>query len=177
MATLVVVGVTLALFATGKVRASKRATKVFMIAMVGYLVFSLMNLGLMRFGAPTTRGVCAAAEIFGIPLGLFLGVFVVISRHTPSCSTSTSSSRAYVTRPQEVRVDRCIRHHGHGHLAVPRDPAHARDHAVERLTLARRSSRRAALYRDQNGRPRAAVRHSGVRGIRLVRNLPNDARV
>ena len=45
LATLTVVGVTLALFASGKVRASKRATKVFMIAMIGYLVFSLINLG------------------------------------------------------------------------------------------------------------------------------------
>src|SRR6478735_4235484 len=38
VATVAVVGVTLALFASGKVRASKRATKVFMIAMIGYLV-------------------------------------------------------------------------------------------------------------------------------------------
>ena len=43
VATLVVVGVTLALFASGKIRASKKATKVFLIAMVGYLVFSLVN--------------------------------------------------------------------------------------------------------------------------------------
>jgi uncharacterized YccA/Bax inhibitor family protein len=35
--------VTLALFASGKVRASKKATKIFMIAMIGYLVFSLIN--------------------------------------------------------------------------------------------------------------------------------------
>ncbi|MBN9174293.1 MAG: Bax inhibitor-1/YccA family protein, partial [Microbacterium sp.] len=42
LATLAVVGVTLALFASGKVRASKRATKIWMIAMIGYLVFSLV---------------------------------------------------------------------------------------------------------------------------------------
>ena len=42
---------TLALFASGKIRASKRATKIFMIAMVGYLVFSLINVVLMMFGA------------------------------------------------------------------------------------------------------------------------------
>ena len=36
LATLGVVGVTLALFASGKIRASKRATKIFLIAMVGY---------------------------------------------------------------------------------------------------------------------------------------------
>ena len=47
LATVSVVGVTLALFASGKIRASKKATKIFMIAMVGYLVFSLLNLVLM----------------------------------------------------------------------------------------------------------------------------------
>ncbi|MCQ6473468.1 Bax inhibitor-1/YccA family protein, partial [Vibrio parahaemolyticus] len=52
LATLSVVGVTLALFASGKIRASARATKIFMIAMVGYLVFALLNLGLMLFNAP-----------------------------------------------------------------------------------------------------------------------------
>src|SRR5690606_14615733 len=53
LATLSVVGVTLALFASGKIRASKKATKVFMIAMVGYLVFSLLNLVLMWTGVST----------------------------------------------------------------------------------------------------------------------------
>ncbi len=38
LATVAVVGVTLALFASGKIRASKKATKIFMIAMFGYLV-------------------------------------------------------------------------------------------------------------------------------------------
>ncbi|HYI33288.1 MAG TPA: Bax inhibitor-1/YccA family protein, partial [Glaciibacter sp.] len=50
LATLAVVGVTLALFANGNIRASKRATKIFLIAMVGYLVFSLLNFGLVAFG-------------------------------------------------------------------------------------------------------------------------------
>src|SRR5690606_34532278 len=50
LATFCVVGVTLALFASGKVRASARATRVFMVAMVGYLLFSLVNIGVMVFG-------------------------------------------------------------------------------------------------------------------------------
>ncbi|MFF2494459.1 Bax inhibitor-1/YccA family protein [Agromyces sp. NPDC058064] len=81
IATLVVVGVTLALFASGKIRASKKATKVFLIAMVGYLVFSLVNFGIMIFGGADgnpwgLRGV----DFFGtgIPFGLVLGVLVVI---------------------------------------------------------------------------------------------------
>lgn len=80
LATLSVVGVTLALFASGKVRASKKATKVFMIAMVGYLVFSLINVGLMIFGAPIAGGAFGllSQRVFGIPLGLIIGVLVVI---------------------------------------------------------------------------------------------------
>lgn len=80
LATLSVVGVTLALFASGKIRASKRATKIFMIAMLGYLVFSLVNVGLMLFNVPIAGGAFGlrSMEIAGIPLGLILGVLVVI---------------------------------------------------------------------------------------------------
>jgi uncharacterized YccA/Bax inhibitor family protein len=78
IATLVVVGVTLALFASGKIRASRKATKIFLIAMVGYLVFSLVNFGLMIFGVTDDPFGLRSQEIFGIPLGLILGVFVVI---------------------------------------------------------------------------------------------------
>jgi len=81
IATLVVFGVTLALFASGKIRASKKATKVFLIAMVGYLVFSIVNVFIMIFGGADSnpwglRGV----DFFGtgIPFGLVLGVLVVI---------------------------------------------------------------------------------------------------
>jgi uncharacterized YccA/Bax inhibitor family protein len=79
IATLVVVGVTLALFASGKIRASKKATKVFLIAMVGYLVFSVVNIFVMLFGGDDANpwGL-RSQEIFGIPLGVILGVFVVL---------------------------------------------------------------------------------------------------
>jgi len=77
LATLAVVGVTLALFASGKIRASKKMTKVFMIAMVGYLVFSLLNLVLMWTGINQNAFGLRSAEIMGIPLGLIIGVLVV----------------------------------------------------------------------------------------------------
>ncbi|NQX36180.1 Bax inhibitor-1/YccA family protein [Herbiconiux sp. VKM Ac-2851] len=73
LATVAVFGVTLALFASGKIRASKRATKVFLIAMVGYGVFSLLNLVLMLTGVVT--------DPFGLRsgwIGLVIGVVVVI---------------------------------------------------------------------------------------------------
>jgi len=78
VATLVVVGVTLALFANGKIRASKKATKVFTIAMVGYLVFSLVNFVLVATGANTNAFGLRSETFFGIPLGLIIGVLVVI---------------------------------------------------------------------------------------------------
>ncbi|MGL4254982.1 Bax inhibitor-1/YccA family protein [Microbacterium sp.] len=78
LGTLSVVGVTLALFASGKIRASKKATKVFMIAMVGYLVFSLLNLVLMWTGVNNNPWGLLGEQIAGIPLGLIIGVLVVI---------------------------------------------------------------------------------------------------
>ncbi|WP_194411886.1 Bax inhibitor-1/YccA family membrane protein [Microbacterium cremeum] len=80
LATFSVVGVTLALFASGKIRASKKATKIFLIAMVGYLVFSLINIGMMMFGAPIAGGPFGmlSQTVMGIPLGLIIGVLVVI---------------------------------------------------------------------------------------------------
>lgn len=78
LATLVTTGVTLALFASGKIRASARATKIFMIAMVGYLVFSLVNLGLQAFGVLDQPFGLSSTKIFGIPLGVLIGVAVVL---------------------------------------------------------------------------------------------------
>lgn len=80
LATLVVFGVTLALFASGKVRASRKATKVFMIAMVGYLVFSLVNVGLMMFGGVDSSLAFGlrSSTVMGIPLGIIIGVLAVI---------------------------------------------------------------------------------------------------
>lgn len=79
LGTFAVVGVTLALFASGKVRASKKATKVFLIAMVGYLVFSLLNVGAMLTGMTDMPFGMRSAEIIpGVPLGLILGIFVIL---------------------------------------------------------------------------------------------------
>ncbi len=78
LATFAVVGVTLALFASGKVRASKKANKIFLIAMVGYLVFSLLNVVLMWTGVTEGTFGLYSQSIAGIPLGLIIGVLVVI---------------------------------------------------------------------------------------------------
>jgi len=80
LATVAVVGVTLALFASGKIRASKRATKIFMIAIIGYLVFSLLNVILMWTNVlPAGQAFgLLSAKVAGIPLGLIIGVLVVL---------------------------------------------------------------------------------------------------
>jgi uncharacterized YccA/Bax inhibitor family protein len=78
LGTLVVVGVTLALFASGKVRASKRATKVFLIAMIGYGVFSLINFALIATGVNHDAFGLSSQLVFGIPLGVILGPLVII---------------------------------------------------------------------------------------------------
>jgi len=73
LATFAVFGVTLALFASGKIRASKRATKIFLIAMVGYGVFSLLNFVLMLTGVVT--------DPFGLRsgwIGIAIGLLAVI---------------------------------------------------------------------------------------------------
>lgn len=79
LGTGLVFGVTLALFATGKVRESKTATKVFLIAGVAYALFSVINLVLQVTGAsPDPWGLMTGVNIFGIPLGLLIGPIVIL---------------------------------------------------------------------------------------------------
>jgi uncharacterized YccA/Bax inhibitor family protein len=79
LGTLVVVGVTLALFASGKVRASAKATKVFLVAMVGYVAFSLINVVLMMTGVSQGPFGMRSMEIIpGVPLGVIIGILVII---------------------------------------------------------------------------------------------------
>ena len=78
LGTLSVFAVTLVLFRSGKVRATPKAMRFFMIAMIGYAVFSLVNAGLMIFGATDSMfGVRDSVEIMGIPLGVLIGLLAV----------------------------------------------------------------------------------------------------
>ncbi len=76
--TLGVVGVTLFLFLSGKLRATPRLTRIAIVGMFGYLAFSLVNFGLVMFGATDSMFGLRSYEIFGIPLGLILGVVIVL---------------------------------------------------------------------------------------------------
>lgn len=77
--TLTVFAITLALFKSGKVRASPKGMKIFMIAILGYAAFSLINLGLMLFGVSEDPWGMRGASIPGtdIPFGLVIGIFAI----------------------------------------------------------------------------------------------------
>ena len=80
LATFVVIGVTLALFVSGKIRASAKATKIFLILMVSYLVYSLINVLVSAFGGANGNpfGISGEFEVLGIPLGVILGPIVIL---------------------------------------------------------------------------------------------------
>ena len=70
--TLGVVGVTLALFATGKIRESKRATQIFTVAIFGYMAFQLVNLVLVWTGVLPTFGVQGMHPLINLGIGLLV---------------------------------------------------------------------------------------------------------
>ncbi|MGF9660243.1 Bax inhibitor-1/YccA family protein [Arthrobacter crystallopoietes] len=79
LGTVCVFAVTLALFKSGKVRATPKAMKFFMIAIIGYAVFSLVNLGLTMFGVMDNPWGIRGADIPGtnIPWGVVIGLFAI----------------------------------------------------------------------------------------------------
>ncbi|TDK26773.1 Bax inhibitor-1/YccA family protein [Arthrobacter crusticola] len=79
LGTLTVFGVTLALFKSGKVRATPKAMKFFMIAMLSYLAFSLINLGLMAFNLNDDPWGLRSADFLGtgIPFGVIIGILAI----------------------------------------------------------------------------------------------------
>jgi uncharacterized YccA/Bax inhibitor family protein len=79
LGTALVFGITLALFANGKVRATKKATKIFIIAGSAYAVYSVINLVLQFTGVATDPwGLQSWDGIFGIPLGLIIGPLAIL---------------------------------------------------------------------------------------------------
>ena len=76
-ATLAVFLATLGLFASGKVRASKRMTKIFLVALVGYVLFAIINAIMVWTGQLPAFGVYSW-EIMGMPAAMVIGVLVVL---------------------------------------------------------------------------------------------------
>ncbi|GAA4110786.1 Bax inhibitor-1/YccA family protein [Enteractinococcus coprophilus] len=73
LATLSVFAVVLALFRSGKVRATPKMTRIVLVAMVGYLVFSLVNFVLMITGV-----VDGAFGLRSGVLGIAIGIIAVL---------------------------------------------------------------------------------------------------
>ena len=67
----------LLLFRSGKVRVTARSVRFLLIAMTGYLVFSLVNVALVWFGGMDGWGLRSEVSVMGIPLGVLVGVFAV----------------------------------------------------------------------------------------------------
>lgn len=79
VATLVTFGVTLALFASGKIRASARMTKIVLIAMISYLIFRLVEVVVLMVNPSSGMfGLSSDVKVFGIPLGILVGVLAVL---------------------------------------------------------------------------------------------------
>jgi len=76
--TFAVFAVTLLLFRSGKVRTSPKMTKIFLVAMVGYLVFSVLNVILMLTGVNDDPWGMRGATLWGIPLGVLIGALAVL---------------------------------------------------------------------------------------------------
>ena len=79
LATVVTTAVTLVLFTSGKVRVTAKSTKIFLTVMIAYAAFSLVNLGLMLFGATDSAwGLRSGVTIGELPLGVVIGALAVV---------------------------------------------------------------------------------------------------
>lgn len=67
----------LLLFSSGKVRVTPRSTRFLLIAMTGYLLFSLVNVALVWFGGMDGWGLRSEVSVMGIPLGVLVGILAV----------------------------------------------------------------------------------------------------
>lgn len=74
IATIVVFGTLLALFANGKIRATPKLNKIFLGASLGYLAFFVVSWGVSLF---THTSLMDTSVIAGLPLGLIMGVLGV----------------------------------------------------------------------------------------------------
>ncbi|QIK64273.1 Bax inhibitor-1/YccA family protein [Leucobacter viscericola] len=78
LGTLAVFAVVLLLFRSGKVRTSPRATKIFMVAIIGYGAFSLVNFILMLTGVNSDPWGVYGARINGFPIGIIIGGLAIL---------------------------------------------------------------------------------------------------
>ncbi|MCI7551712.1 MAG: Bax inhibitor-1/YccA family protein [Actinomycetaceae bacterium] len=75
LATTVIVGVTWGLHYSGKVRTTSKGMRFVLIAAIGGIVFSFVNMFLSLFGVINLR---TNVSILGIPLGIFIGIAMIL---------------------------------------------------------------------------------------------------
>ncbi|GFZ92154.1 Bax inhibitor-1/YccA family protein [Nesterenkonia alkaliphila] len=75
-ATLIVFGCVLVAFKSGKIRATPKLNKMFMIALGAYLIFALFNFGLMLFGG--TSSMFGLRTEFSPWIGIAIGAFAIL---------------------------------------------------------------------------------------------------
>lgn len=73
--TVAVFASVLVLYKVGVLRSSPRVTKIFMIALMAYALFALINLGTSLLGGFNMR---YEVTLFGIPLGLIVGALAIL---------------------------------------------------------------------------------------------------
>lgn len=79
LGTFAVAGVTLFLYKSGRVRATPGLMRFFLIAVLGYLAFSVVNLFVMIFNPGLGAwGLRSSVHVFGIPLGVLIGLVAVV---------------------------------------------------------------------------------------------------
>lgn len=73
--TIAVFASVLVLYKVGVLRSSPRVTKIFMVAMLAYALFALVNLGTSLLGGYNMR---YETTLFGVPLGLIVGALAIL---------------------------------------------------------------------------------------------------
>ncbi|MDR0431981.1 MAG: Bax inhibitor-1/YccA family protein [Bifidobacteriaceae bacterium] len=77
LATLAVFTAVLLLFRSGKVRATPKLTRFVLVAMLGYVIFSIVNLVLVWTHVLPDFGI-RSVTVAGIPLGLLISAFAIL---------------------------------------------------------------------------------------------------
>ncbi|MDP9834052.1 Bax inhibitor-1/YccA family protein [Gleimia europaea] len=78
IATFVVIGVALVLFASGKVRYTSRTNRFVLIVLLSVLGYNLVNMVLVWTGAITTPFGLGSITVLGIPLGVIVGGLAIV---------------------------------------------------------------------------------------------------
>lgn len=76
LATIATFAVTLLVYRSGKIRVTAKMSRYVIIALCGYLLFQLINIGLMALGV--TGNLRTDVTIMGIPLGVIVGIAAVL---------------------------------------------------------------------------------------------------